>query len=83
MQDLLTNRYDVLISPAAVGEAPQGLTLTGDPIFSRVWTLMGLPSITLPLFQGSSGLPVGVQLVAARGRDAYLLSVADALMQAR
>jgi len=28
-------------------------------------------------------LPVGVQLVAARGRDAYLLSVADALMKAR
>jgi len=44
---------------------------------------MGLPSITLPLFQGSTGLPVGVQLVAARGRDAYLLSVADALMKAR
>ena len=83
MHALLTDNYDVLISPAAVGEAPQGLTLTGDPIFSRVWTLMGLPSITLPLFQGSTGLPVGVQLVAARGRDAYLLSVADALMKAR
>lgn len=82
IQDMLTSEWDVLIAPSAIGEAPHGITQTGDPIFCRVWTLMGLPCITLPLFKGPLGLPVGVQLVAARGRDRMLLAIADALMQA-
>jgi Asp-tRNA(Asn)/Glu-tRNA(Gln) amidotransferase A subunit family amidase len=45
--------------------------------------LMGLPCITLPLFKGPNGMPVGVQLVARRGRDRLLLSVADALLKAQ
>lgn len=82
IDQLLTDSWDILITPSAIGEATHGLTQTGDPIFCRVWTLMGLPCITLPLYTGPNRLPVGVQLVAARGRDALLLSVADALMQA-
>ena len=82
IDQLLTESWDILIAPSAIGEATKGLTQTGDPIFCRVWTLMGLPCITLPLYTGPNHLPVGVQLVAARGRDALLLSVADALMQA-
>ena len=82
IDELLTGSWDILITPSAIGEATKGLTQTGDPIFCRVWTLMGLPCITLPLYTGPNHLPVGVQLVAARGRDALLLSVADALMSA-
>ena len=82
IDELLTGSWDILITPSAIGEATKGLTQTGDPIFCRVWTLMGLPCITLPLYTGPNHLPVGVQLVAARGRDALLLSVADALMKA-
>src|SRR5690606_19493440 len=48
----LTERYDLLVAPAAVGEAPLGLTATGDPVFSRLWSLLRLPTITLPGFRG-------------------------------
>jgi Asp-tRNA(Asn)/Glu-tRNA(Gln) amidotransferase A subunit family amidase len=83
IDQLLSQEIDVIISPSAIGEAPHGHTHTGDPIFCRVWTLMGLPCITLPLFKGPNGMPVGVQLVARRGRDRLLLSVADALLKAQ
>ncbi len=83
IDQLLSQEIDVIISPSAIGEAPHGHTHTGDPIFCRVWTLMGLPCITLPLFKGPNGMPVGVQLVARRGRDRFLLSVADALLKAQ
>ena len=64
---------DVLITPATHGEAPAGLGATGDPLFSRAWTLLGVPTLTLPAFHGPGGLPIGIQLVAARGQDAALL----------
>jgi Asp-tRNA(Asn)/Glu-tRNA(Gln) amidotransferase A subunit family amidase len=83
IDQLLSQEIDVIIAPSAIGEAPNGHTHTGDPIFCRVWTLMGLPCITLPLFKGPNGMPVGVQLVARRGRDRLLLSVADVLLKAQ
>ncbi|HSQ80475.1 MAG TPA: amidase [Casimicrobiaceae bacterium] len=69
--------WDIVLAPAARGEAPEGLASTGDPIFSRVWTLLGLPSITLPGFAGGHGLPIGVQLVAGVGDDERLLALAE------
>lgn len=68
--------FDALLTPAAPGEAPLGLGATGDPVFNRIWTLLHAPCITLPLGSGPHGLPVGLQLVAARGRDARLLAAA-------
>ncbi len=79
----LTDRFDVLLAPSAVGEAPMGLTATGDPIFSRLWTLLRLPAISLPGFIGPSGMPVGVQLLAGLYEDERLLAHAlwaEALM---
>lgn len=70
----VTERFDLLLAPAAVGEAPSGLAATGDPVFSRLWTLLRLPTITLPGFTGTSGMPVGVQLLAAMQEDERLLS---------
>ncbi|MGE5667972.1 MAG: amidase [Betaproteobacteria bacterium] len=69
--------WDAVVVPAAKGEAPEGLASTGDPIFSRLWTLLGAPSITLPGFTGAGGLPVGVQLVAGVGDDEALLACAE------
>ncbi len=66
-------RYDAILTPAAVGEAPQGLSSTGDPTFCTLWTLCGTPAITLPLLQGGAGMPIGLQVVGARGDDARLL----------
>jgi amidase len=67
---------DVLIAPSAIGEAPEGLGATGDPIFNRTWTLLHVPTITLPLFAGPTGLPVGIQLVGRHDADAKLVSAA-------
>jgi Asp-tRNA(Asn)/Glu-tRNA(Gln) amidotransferase A subunit family amidase len=67
---------DALLTPAAAGEAPVGLETTGDPAFGRVWTLLGCPSISLPVLTGPAGLPVGLQLVGAPGTDDRLLAVA-------
>jgi amidase len=47
----------------------------------RPFNLSGHPAVTVPLI-GPEGLPVGLQLVAAKGADAHLLAVADALLQA-
>ncbi len=60
---------DVLLSPAATGEALEGLESTGDPILNRVWTLLHMPCMTLPLLTGPAGLPMGLQLIGRIGRD--------------
>ncbi len=68
--------YDVLLAPAAPGEAPLGLEATGNPIFSRLWTLLRLPSVTLPGMLGANGLPIGIQLLGPRNADEKLLEYA-------
>ena len=65
---------DALLAPAAPGAAPRGLGYTGDPVFNRMWTLLGTPCLTLPAIWGDSGLPTGVQLVARIGADARLMA---------
>ncbi|MGJ7457707.1 amidase [Halomonas sp. RA08-2] len=76
----LAERFDVLLAPSAPGVAPEGLDSTGDPIYSRAWTLLGVPCVNLPLHWTPRGLPVGVQLIAGRYQDLRLLSIASALM---
>jgi Asp-tRNA(Asn)/Glu-tRNA(Gln) amidotransferase A subunit family amidase len=67
---------DAVLVPAAPGEAPAGLGATGDPVFNRMWTLLGVPCVTVPARWGASGLPTGVQLVGRVGDDAHLLAAA-------
>jgi amidase len=74
--DAVFDEVDALLTPAAIGEAPEGLGTTGDPIFSRIWTLLGTPCLSLPVLRGRAGLPLGLQLVGARGEDAALLQSA-------
>ncbi|MEX0804332.1 MAG: amidase [Candidatus Binatia bacterium] len=74
--ELFEQRYDAILTPAAPGCAPQGLASTGDPSFCTLWTLCGMPAVSLPLLQGSNGLPLGVQLVGPRHGDARLLRTA-------
>jgi Asp-tRNA(Asn)/Glu-tRNA(Gln) amidotransferase A subunit family amidase len=76
LAELFEMRYDAILTPAAPGSAPAGLDSTGDPSFCTLWTLYGMPAITLPLLQGQSGLPIGVQLVGPRDGDARLLRTA-------
>jgi len=80
--ELFMERYDAILTPAAPGTAPKGLAATGDPSFCTLWTLCGMPALSLPLMQGSDGLPLGVQLVGRRGFDARLLRTARWLVEA-
>ena len=72
--DGVFGEVDVLLCPSAPGEAPKGLTATGDPVFNRMWTLLGNPCVNLPGHKGGNGLPVGVQAVGALGQDEALLA---------
>jgi len=72
----LLARHDAILTPAAPGEAPEGLASTGNPAFNTLWSLCGMPAISLPLLTGPRGLPIGVQLVGRRGDDGRLLRVA-------
>jgi Asp-tRNA(Asn)/Glu-tRNA(Gln) amidotransferase A subunit family amidase len=76
------SNYDAVLTFAASGPAPLASEGTGDPIFATLWTLIGAPAYSLPLMTGAKGLPVGVQAVAAPGRDRGLTRAAAWLMRA-
>jgi Asp-tRNA(Asn)/Glu-tRNA(Gln) amidotransferase A subunit family amidase len=70
---------DVVLTPSAPGEAPKGLHTTGNAIFNRMWTLLHVPCVGIPVGRGPNNLPVGVTLVGPRLTDARLLAIAKAL----
>ena len=65
----------VMLTPAATGPAPRGLSTTGDPRMNAPWTALGTPAISVPMPVGA-GLPLGLQLTADLGQDARLLRAA-------
>ncbi len=78
--DLIFNDVDMIITPSAPGEALKGLEYTGSPMFNTTWSLNGNPCVTLPLFKGDKGLPIGCQLVTKYGNDNQLLNYAKNIM---
>jgi Asp-tRNA(Asn)/Glu-tRNA(Gln) amidotransferase A subunit family amidase len=78
IQNVFNESVDLIIAPSAIGEAPFMKEGTGDPLFCRSWTLLGLPCINLNVSTGPNGLPIGIQLIAAYGQDQFLLSAARA-----
>lgn len=68
---------DAWLAAAAPGEAPEGLSYTGDPIMNGVWTLLYTPCVSLNAGSGPKGLPVGLQTVGRFADDARTLAVAD------
>ena len=73
--DAVFDGVDALLVPAAPGEAPEVAT-TGDPIFNRAWSALGVPAVTVPAGLGPSGLPLGVQIVGPPRQDARVLACA-------
>ena len=69
--------YDVLLAPAASGEAPKGLTSTGDVALNVVWTLLHTPCVAVPAAKSASGMPLGLQVIGRIGDDARTLACAD------
>jgi Asp-tRNA(Asn)/Glu-tRNA(Gln) amidotransferase A subunit family amidase len=80
MASIFEQLADAIITLSARGVAPLGIESTGDPVFCTLWTLIGFPSVNLPLLAGADGLPIGVQLIGAYGRDERLLRTAHALV---
>jgi len=67
---------DVLLAPCVKGEAPAGLDSTGDPTFQAIWTILYVPTMSLPHHKGPNGLPVGIQLIGRRHDDQRLFACA-------
>lgn len=74
--DDLFREYDVLVVPSATGEAPRGLASIGDNVFNRGWNLLLGPAVQVPLRTGPGGMPLGVQVIGAPGRDRETLAAA-------
>jgi Asp-tRNA(Asn)/Glu-tRNA(Gln) amidotransferase A subunit family amidase len=73
--------YDVLLTAAAFGEAPVGWNaFVGAPVF-MMWTVLHVPTITLPVFQGPNGMPIGAQLIARQQDDRSLFGRARWVQQ--
>jgi len=68
--------FDAILTLPAFGEAPEGLGYTGDAEYCAPWTLLGVPTVTLPAGCGKHGLPLGLQVVAPWRQDHRLLRVA-------
>ncbi len=71
--DKLFENYDIILNLSTGGEAPL-LGGTDRPDNCLIWTLCGVPAISVPVFKGPNGLPYGAQLVARRYADYQLLS---------
>jgi Asp-tRNA(Asn)/Glu-tRNA(Gln) amidotransferase A subunit family amidase len=74
LADAMAN-HDVILTPSAPGAAPATLSTTGDPMFNRLWTLMGAPAVNVPGF-AEGALPLGIQIVGRFGRDKATLEAA-------
>ena len=68
--------FDAVLTPATPGEAPATLEQTGSPVFCSLWSLLGVPAITIPCALGRHGLPLGLQITAASGAEAAALDAA-------
>lgn len=69
-----TDDYDAVVTPPAAGEAPPSRDTTGDPSFCTIWTLLGVPAITIPTGLGPHGMPMGLQIIGNQGESNHLLA---------
>lgn len=78
--DLIFGDANLIMSAGTLTEAPT-TDSTGDPLLCRAWTILGAPSISLPIGFSASGLPIGLQLAARPGLDDLLLDAASHIAQ--
>ncbi|KAI3554881.1 amidase [Colletotrichum abscissum] len=77
--DKMLAKYDAVLVPSVVDEAPEGTSSTGSAAFNAPWTALHVPVVNIPGFKGPNGMPVGVSLVAPRYHDRHLLVVSKAV----
>jgi aspartyl-tRNA(Asn)/glutamyl-tRNA(Gln) amidotransferase subunit A len=73
----LFQNVDCLAMPSALGTAPEGLESTGNPVFNAPWSLVGVPSLSIPCGLSAAGLPYGLQLIGRFGADLALLDAGE------
>jgi Asp-tRNA(Asn)/Glu-tRNA(Gln) amidotransferase A subunit family amidase len=71
--------FDVVLTPSATGEAPEGLQNTGSSVFNSMWTLLQVPVVNVPGLTGPADMPVGVSLVSRRYEDRRAIGYAGLL----
>jgi len=76
--DAIAEKYDVVVVPSVVDEAPVG-QWTGDAVFNGWTTSLHMPVVNIPGFQGENGMPIGLTLAGPRYKDQALLAVAKAV----
>jgi amidase len=76
--DALVAGIDVVLTPAAFGEAPVGAagSFVGGPLY-QLWTILHVPCLTIPVLKGPAGMPIGAQLIAKRHDDRKLFACAQ------
>ncbi|GAB7352242.1 hypothetical protein MBLNU459_g2713t1 [Dothideomycetes sp. NU459] len=77
--DEIAAKYDAVITPSVIDEAPLGIDRTGSPVFCASWTVLHVPCLNLPGFAGEHGLPIGLTLVGPRYTDVHVLHVGKAI----
>jgi Asp-tRNA(Asn)/Glu-tRNA(Gln) amidotransferase A subunit family amidase len=77
----LFREVDVLVAPSASAAAPVGLETTGSPNLNRLWTLLGMPCVSVPGLADKSGMPLGISVVAPIGEDRRALRAASWLQE--
>jgi amidase len=96
IQSWWTKGWDLLLTPTLsapplpVGSMPNNPARPMTPLmtagawvsFTSQFNISGQPAISLPLHRNAEGLPIGMQLVAAYGREDLLIRVASQLEQA-
>ncbi|HMA74744.1 MAG TPA: amidase [Xanthobacteraceae bacterium] len=75
----LATEFDACITLSAPGAAPVGLGSTGNPIFVVPGSMLGIPTLSLPVLD-DGGLPLGLQLLGFAHRDAALFATAASVL---
>ncbi|PNY22476.1 Glutamyl-tRNA(Gln) amidotransferase subunit A, partial [Tolypocladium capitatum] len=71
--DNIASKYDAVLTPSSVDQAPEGLENTGSAVFNAMWTILHAPSLNVPGFFGHNNLPIGLTVVGGRFSDMEVL----------
>ena len=76
----LFSAYDVIISPATVGSAPNRDDKEIDDC-SLLWTLSLIPSLSAPLFRCPDQMPFNIHFLSTRWKDFNIISFIEYLVK--
>lgn len=73
---------DAIITPSTAGEAIVDVVSVSNSAFNRIWTLLHVPCVTIPAFEGPNGMPVGLQVVGPIGDDDRIIALSQGIADA-